>query len=31
MVTWAVELPPFGRRAVTLQYKVKSQRNVAGI
>jgi len=31
MVTWSVELPPFGRRAVTLQYKIKSQRGVAGI
>ncbi|MBA2541003.1 MAG: mucoidy inhibitor MuiA family protein [Deltaproteobacteria bacterium] len=31
MVTWAVELPPFGRRAVTLEYRVKSQRGVAGI
>lgn len=31
MVTWAVELPPFGRRAVTLQYKIKSSRGVAGI
>jgi uncharacterized protein (TIGR02231 family) len=31
MVTWAVELPPFGRRAVTLQYRIKSQRGVAGI
>ncbi len=31
MVTWAVELPPFGRRAVTLQYKIKSNRGVAGI
>jgi len=31
MVTWTVELPPFGRRAVALEYRVKSQRNVAGI
>jgi len=31
MVTWSVELPPFGRRAVALEYRVKSQRNVAGI
>jgi uncharacterized protein (TIGR02231 family) len=31
MVTWAVELPPRGRRAVTLEYKVKSQRGVAGV
>jgi hypothetical protein len=28
LVTWAVELPPLGRRAVTLEYKVKSQRGV---
>jgi len=31
MVSWSVELPPFGRRAVTLEYRVKSQRGVAGI
>jgi hypothetical protein len=31
MVTWSVELPPFGRRAVTLEYKVRSQRGVAGV
>jgi hypothetical protein len=31
MVTWSVELPPLGRRAVTLEYRVKSQRGVAGI
>ena len=31
MVTWAVELPSLGRRAVTLEYRVKSQRGVAGI
>ncbi len=31
MVTWTVELPPFGRRAVTLQYKIKSNRGVAGL
>jgi len=30
LVTWAVELPPLGRRAVTLEYKVKSQRGVTG-
>ncbi len=30
LVTWGVELPPNGRRAVTLQYKVKSQRGVSG-
>ncbi|MDB4956697.1 MAG: hypothetical protein JWO36_4266 [Myxococcales bacterium] len=31
LVSWSVELPPFGRRAVTLEYKVKSQRGVAGV
>ena len=31
MVSWSVELPPLGRRAVTLEYRVKSQRGVAGI
>lgn len=31
MVTWDVELPPHGRRAVALLYKVRSQRGVAGI
>jgi diphthamide synthase (EF-2-diphthine--ammonia ligase) len=31
LVTWSVELPPLGRRAVTLEYKVKSQRGVAGV
>jgi uncharacterized protein (TIGR02231 family) len=31
MVTWSVELPPLGRRAVTLEYRLKSQRGVAGI
>jgi uncharacterized protein (TIGR02231 family) len=31
MVTWSVELPPFGRRAVTLEYRVKTQRGVAGV
>lgn len=31
MVTWSVELPPHGRRAVTLEYKVKSQKHVAGV
>ena len=30
LVTWAFELPPLGRRAVTLEYKVKSQRGVTG-
>jgi uncharacterized protein (TIGR02231 family) len=29
LVSWAVELPPLGRRVVTLEYKVKSQRGVA--
>ena len=29
--SWSVELPPLGRRAVTLEYKVKSQRGVAGV
>ncbi|HEY5926014.1 MAG TPA: DUF4139 domain-containing protein, partial [Kofleriaceae bacterium] len=29
LVSWSVELPPHGRRAVTLEYKVKSQRGVA--
>jgi uncharacterized protein (TIGR02231 family) len=31
MVTWSVELPPLGRRAVTLEYRVRSQRGVAGV
>jgi hypothetical protein len=31
LVTWSVELPPLGRRAVTLEYKIKSQRGVAGV
>jgi hypothetical protein len=31
MVTWSVELPPLGRRAVTLEYRIKSQRGVTGI
>jgi hypothetical protein len=31
LVTWSVELPPHGRRAVTLEYRIKSQRNVAGV
>jgi hypothetical protein len=31
MVRWAVELPPLGRRAVTLEYRMKSQRGVAGL
>src|SRR5262249_15702570 len=31
LVTWTVELPTLGRRAVTLEYVVKSQRGVAGV
>jgi hypothetical protein len=31
LVTWSVELPSLGRRAVTLEYVVKSQRGVAGV
>ncbi len=31
LVTWGVELPPLGRRAVTLEYRVKSARGVAGV
>ncbi len=31
LVTWAVDLPPLGRRAVTLEYRVKSQRGTSGI
>ncbi|MBA3457586.1 MAG: DUF4139 domain-containing protein [Deltaproteobacteria bacterium] len=31
LVTWGVEIPPLGRRAVTLQYRVKSQRGIAGV
>jgi uncharacterized protein (TIGR02231 family) len=31
MVTWTVALPPLGRRAVTLEYKIRSQRGVAGV
>lgn len=31
MVTWSVEVPPLGRRAVTLEYRVKSQRSVTGL
>jgi len=31
LVTWSVELPPLGRRAVTLEYRIKSQRGVAGV
>ena len=31
LVSWTVELPPLGRRAVTLEYKIRSQRDVAGV
>jgi uncharacterized protein (TIGR02231 family) len=31
LVTWTVELPPLGRRAVTLEYRIRSQRGVAGV
>jgi hypothetical protein len=31
LVTWTVELPALARRAVTLEYRVRSQRNVAGV
>lgn len=31
LIRWGVELPPLGRRAVTLEYKVKSQRGVSGV
>ncbi len=31
LVTWSVELPAHGRRAVTLEYRIKSQRGVAGM
>ena len=31
LVTWAIELPALARRAVTLEYRVRSQRNVAGV
>jgi uncharacterized protein (TIGR02231 family) len=31
LVTWSVALPPLGRRAVTLEYRIKSQRGVAGV
>ncbi len=31
LVTWGVELPPLGRRAVTLEYRIKSQRGIAGV
>jgi uncharacterized protein (TIGR02231 family) len=31
LVTWTVALPPLGRRAVTLEYKVRMQRGVTGV
>jgi hypothetical protein len=31
LVTWSVELPPLGRRAVALEYRIRSQRGVAGV
>lgn len=31
IITWSVELPPRGRRAVTLEYRIKSQRGIAGL
>ena len=31
LVSWTVALPPRGRRAVTLEYRIKSQRGVAGV
>jgi hypothetical protein len=31
LVTWQVALPPHGRRAVTLEYKIKSKSGVAGV
>ena len=31
LVSWSVELPPLGRRAVTLEYRIRSQRGVAGV
>ena len=31
MVSWVVELPPLGRRAVALEYRIRSQRGVAGV
>lgn len=30
LVSWTVALPAFGRRAVALEYKIRSQRGVAG-
>lgn len=31
LVSWTVALPPRGRRAVALEYRIKSQRGVAGV
>lgn len=31
LVSWSVAIPPLGRRAVTLEYRVRSQRGVAGV
>ena len=31
LVAWSVELPPLARRAVTLEYRIRSQRGVAGV
>jgi hypothetical protein len=31
LVTWSVALPPLGRRAVALEYRIRSQRGVAGV
>ena len=31
LITWSVELPANGRRAVTLEYKIKTQRGVTGV
>jgi len=31
LVTWAVDVPAHGRRAVTLEYRIRSQRGVAGV
>ena len=31
LVAWSVELPPLARRAVTLEYRIRSRRGVAGV
>ena len=31
LVTWTVDLPPHARRVVTLEYKLKSRKDVAGV